>query len=83
MLLGASLAPLSASAYTAADEAACRPDVFRLCAVAIPDQNRIVACLERNKRQLSLPCYRVFDREPNGRPAAPVRGGSYPYQWGR
>ena len=81
-LLGMSFVSFAASAHTAADEAACRPDVFRLCANAIPDQNRIVACLVQNKRYLSQPCYQVFDREPNGRPVSPTRS-PYPHQWGR
>lgn len=75
------VAPPSAPAHTPQDEAACRPDVFRLCASAIPDERRIVACLERNKRKLSSACYRVFDR---GTPAAsPARSDAQPALWGR
>ena len=40
---------------------ACTPDVFRLCGAAIPDVNRIVACLRQNTPQLSGSCRAVFD----------------------
>jgi len=40
---------------------ACTPDVFRLCGAAMPDVNRIVACLRQNTPQLSNPCRAVFD----------------------
>jgi hypothetical protein len=40
---------------------ACTPDVFRLCGAAIPDENRIVACLQANTPQLSAPCRAVFE----------------------
>lgn len=82
-LLGMSLAPLAASAHTKDDETACRPDVFRLCSTAIPNQTRIVACLERNKRQLSSACFRVFDRESSAKSVTPARGEAQPHQWGR
>ena len=82
-LLGMSLAPLAASAHTKDDETACRPDVFRLCSTAIPNQTRIVPCLERNKRQLSSACFKVFDRESSASPVTPARGEAQPHQWGR
>lgn len=71
--------------HTKDDEAACRPDVFRLCAWAIPNQRRIVACLTQNKRYLSNACYRVFDRDQTTNPAAamPVRNEPPPAPWGR
>ena len=40
---------------------ACTPDVWRLCGAAIPDVNRIVACLRSNTPQLSAPCRAVFE----------------------
>ena len=39
---------------------ACTPDVWRLCSDQIPDENRIVACLQANTPQLSGPCRAVF-----------------------
>ena len=49
-----------ATAETAEERAACRPDVFRLCAGEIPNRNRIVACLIRKRSQLSPACAVVF-----------------------
>ena len=44
------------------DQAACTPDVYRLCAQEIPDEDDIVACLIRKKQQLSPACFEVFSR---------------------
>jgi hypothetical protein len=41
---------------TAAQRAACTPDVFRLCASEIPNVDGIVACLHREKARLSSGC---------------------------
>jgi hypothetical protein len=65
---------------------ACTPDVFRLCGAAIPDENRIVACLQANTLQLSAPCRAVFESSdsaaapppPNLPQPAPAR--RYQYQ---
>ncbi len=43
-------------------KSACRHDVFRLCRDAIPSQERIVACLNKKKRQLSPACRRIMSR---------------------
>ena len=45
------------------DEDACRPDVFRLCASEIPDENGIVACLTAKAASLSPPCKAVIAPE--------------------
>jgi hypothetical protein len=45
---------------TMEQQMACTPDVFRLCGAAIPDENRIVACLQANAPVLSAPCRAVF-----------------------
>jgi Ni/Co efflux regulator RcnB len=44
------------------DQAACTPDVMRLCQQDIPDRDRIVACLVKSKLQLSPACSGVFNR---------------------
>jgi hypothetical protein len=44
------------------DEKACKPDVFRLCREAIPNQEKIIACLKQKKKQLSPACRRVMSR---------------------
>ena len=46
---------------TLEQQMACTPDVFRLCGAAVPDVNRIVACLRQNTPQLSGSCRAVFD----------------------
>jgi hypothetical protein len=79
---------------TMEQQMACTPDVFRLCGAAIPDENRIVACLQANTVQLSAPCRSVFESSdsantppsanppPQGlpQPAPPVRRYQYQYQ---
>src|ERR1700760_1530632 len=75
---------------TLEQQMACTPDVFRLCGSAIPDENRIVACLQANTLQLSGPCRAVFEsndsanRPPSPQysqqPAAPPVRRSYQYQ---
>jgi hypothetical protein len=70
---------------------ACTPDVWRLCGSAIPDVDRIVACLRQNTPSLSDGCRAVFDSNnsmdqqpvtpsPRGRvaPASPTRGKVQP-----
>jgi hypothetical protein len=51
-----------AFAQSQEDQAACTPDVMRLCQQDIPDQGRIIACLVRSRLQLSPACSGVFNR---------------------
>ena len=64
------LAPTASSAQqhsgSAEDQAACTPDVYRLCSQEIPDEDDIVACLQRKKAQLSPACGAVFSRPDTG-----------------
>jgi hypothetical protein len=60
--LMAIIAPLPAIAYTQEDADACTPDAFRLCQHAIPDADRVAACLASNKPNLSPACKIVFSR---------------------
>ena len=84
--LGGMLMPGAASAEpykgTWAQQMACTPDVWRLCGAAIPDVDRIVACLRQNTPNLSDGCRAVCESNnsmdqqqvpppPRGR-AAPV-----------
>ena len=48
---------------TAEQRAACTPDAFRLCSAEIPNVSRIVACMQKNKAQLSPACRAVFKPE--------------------
>jgi hypothetical protein len=65
VVLGSGVAPAgersgSGRSGTDAEQRACTPDVFRLCAEAIPDEERIVACLKRKKARLSRACRKVM-----------------------
>ena len=44
------------------DQLACTPDVYRLCASDIPDEDAITACLRQHKAQLSDGCKAVFSK---------------------
>lgn len=50
------------------DQLACTPDVYRLCSSYVPDEDAIVACLNRNVRALSPACQKVMTR-PSTPPA--------------
>jgi Cysteine rich repeat len=50
---------LTSQAYAfdqAAAQQACGNDVFSICQEAVPDQNRIAACLRQHFKQVSTPC---------------------------
>ena len=53
---------------------ACTPDVFRLCSWEIPNVDRIIACLRREKPRLSVGCREVFEMEPASSRAATNNG---------
>jgi hypothetical protein len=65
-------APLAAlpQNYTAEDEAACTPDVMRLCQQFVPNRPTIIACMMENKRQLSPECSAVFSRPASAQQSA-------------
>jgi hypothetical protein len=46
---------------TAEQRAACAPDVFRLCRSEIPNIDRIIVCLRRERPNLSKSCQAVMD----------------------
>jgi WD40 repeat protein len=50
------------SGEPADQSSACTSDVFRLCSSEIPNIDRIVACLQRSKSQLSAACAAVYSR---------------------
>jgi hypothetical protein len=45
---------------TAEQQQACTPDVMRLCNEDVPDVQKIVACMKRNRASLSPACGAVF-----------------------
>jgi hypothetical protein len=61
---------------TPEQQAACQPDVMRLCGNFIPDVDRIVACLKYNKPNLNPACHDVMfpyvpeEPKPKARPKA-------------
>jgi hypothetical protein len=63
LLLAGSSASAQEYRGTEQQRVACTPDVFRLCAWEIPDVDRIVTCLRREKSRLSAGCRQVFDIE--------------------
>jgi hypothetical protein len=54
------MAAAKAFEVTAEQRAACTPDAFRLCSSAIPDANKVMACMKANEASLSAPCRSVF-----------------------
>jgi hypothetical protein len=61
---------------TPEQQAACQPDVMRLCGNFIPDVDRIVACLKYNEPNLNPACHDVMfpyvpeEPKPKPRPKA-------------
>jgi hypothetical protein len=53
---------MSAAAYTQQGASACLSDAFRLCSSAIPDAQRVGACLHAKRQQLSSACAQAFTR---------------------
>jgi hypothetical protein len=45
------------------EQQACTPDVFRLCSAQIPNEDRIVACLNGHMAKLSPACRAVMRGE--------------------
>ena len=66
-LTQALLVPVAAKADITTDtvrqkaEQACYDDVNRLCADAIPDEEKIKACMKVHRKGLSPKCREVFD----------------------
>lgn len=54
--------PLPLPQGTPEDRAACEPDVQRHCKNAIPDQLRVLACLQDNRKRISAACQGVLIR---------------------
>ena len=63
------LAPVAASAETQDEQNACMNDAFNVCGEAIPDRDRVAACLARNIKRISPACRTVMNRYSKGSPA--------------
>ena len=61
-------APVAASAETQEDQNACMNDAFTICGHAIPDRDRVGACLAKNIKRISSACRTVMLR--SSKPAA-------------
>lgn len=46
--------------YSANEQALCTDDAFRLCSSAIPDVDRVTACMVQKQAQLSPGCRQFF-----------------------
>jgi len=56
------LAPAAASAESQDEQSACMNDAFTICGQAIPDRDRVAACLSQNIHRISIPCRTVMQR---------------------
>ena len=56
------LAPAAASAQSQDDQNACMNDAFNVCGHAIPDRDRVGACLAQNINRISSACRTVMLR---------------------
>ena len=61
LLAAAVLAVAASSAFVQQEEAACSDDAFALCGDAIPDEQRVTACMIAKRKQLSERCSSVFE----------------------
>jgi hypothetical protein len=44
------------------ERAACQPDVQRFCEHVLPDTQRVLECLQANRRRISTACRRVLEK---------------------
>jgi hypothetical protein len=56
------LAPVTANAETPEEQNACMNDAFAVCGHAIPDRDRVGACLAQNINRISVACRTVMQR---------------------
>lgn len=56
------LAPVATAAETQEEQNACITDAFTICSHAIPDRERVGACLAQNINRISSPCRTVMQR---------------------
>lgn len=61
-----------ARASEADAETLCRGDAMRLCMSEIPDRERITACMQRRKAELSPGCRSIFKAPRSARGGLPA-----------
>lgn len=54
--------PLPMPEGTPEDRAACQPDVHKFCEAALPDTNRVLQCLQTNRRRIGVACRQVLEK---------------------
>lgn len=64
VMLMTSCGAAQAQDYTADQQALCAGDAFRLCSSAIPDVDRVTACMVQKQAQLSPGCAQFFEPVP-------------------
>jgi len=52
--------PLAGAGGTPEDRAACEPDATRYCKAAMPDELRVLGCLQDNRKRISQACQAVL-----------------------
>jgi hypothetical protein len=63
-MIGASFLATPSQAYTDDQQQLCTGDAFRLCSAAIPDVDRVTACMIQKRAQLSPGCAQFFRATP-------------------
>jgi hypothetical protein len=56
------LVPVAVTAETQEEQQACMNDAFNICGQAIPDRDRVAACLTQNLDRISSACRTVMLR---------------------
>lgn len=62
-----------ADSLRAQQTAACKGDAVKLCALAIPNEEKITKCMEKKKERLSPKCRAVFDKGTQDAQAAKAK----------
>jgi hypothetical protein len=52
--------PLPGAGGTPEDRAACQPDAIKFCKAAMPDELRVLGCLQDNRKRISPACHAVL-----------------------
>ena len=73
------LAPVAASAETQEEQQACMNDAFSVCGHAIPDRDRVGACLAQNLNRISSACRTVMLRYSKPAPTTRAKISSARY----
>ena len=68
LLIGLTFAIACSGESRDEQEHACRGDAFHFCASAIPNKEKIAACMKQHYDELSPPCKAMFDRPAKGDP---------------